>query len=237
MTFEAPILKEQAYERIKSVLLAPGYSPGLLSERQLSATLGISLGPVRAALERLRAERLIVVSRNTGIQVPDLTPDAILDFYEVRAVLEARVVERLATRDISARCSTIESILSEQEMCVARNEAGLYHELDMQFHLELASLYGNAEIVRVLGGLRDRMQRLSLKLHAGHPERLAQNFLQHQGILEAIRAGDPQLSQERLISHLTGGRSFILDPDQRLAGAPIASDADLPQQVKHEIRQ
>lgn len=218
-------LREQAYLQIKAALFKADATNSNLSERQLAADLGLSLGPVRSALERLRAENLITVTRNAGIQLPQLTPDAILDFYEVRSVLEGHIVEALAVRDIIDRCGHIEDILEQQLSCVEQSKADSYHDLDMQFHLALATLYGNAEMVRVLSGLRDRMHRLSSRLHAGHPERLGENYAQHRKILDAIRSGDGAAARQRLLSHLAGGRSFIMDPEERIRSRKAAASA------------
>jgi DNA-binding GntR family transcriptional regulator len=215
-------LREQAYLQIKAALFRTEGSGVSLSERQIAADLGLSLGPVRAALERLRAENLITVTRNSGIQLPQLTPDAILDFYEVRSVLEGHIVEALAARDIADRCGHIEDIMEQQLGCVEQGKADAYHELDMQFHLALAAMYGNAEMVRVLSGLRDRMHRLSSRLHAGHPERLGENYAQHRAVFDAIRSGDGPSAREKLLSHLAGGRSFIMDPEVRARPKPAA---------------
>lgn len=209
-------LRERAYLQIKAALFQGDTGTANLSERQIAADLGLSLAPVRAALERLRAENLIVVTRSAGIQLPELTPDAILDFYEVRAILESHIVDELAGRDIADRCGHIEDILEQQLLCVEQGRADTYHDLDMQFHLALASLYGNAEMVRVLSGLRDRMHRLSSRLHTGHPERLGPNHEQHRLIFEAIRSGDGGRAREVLLSHLDGARSFIMDPRKRI---------------------
>lgn len=218
-------LREQAYLQIKAALFRADASNSNLSERQLAADLGLSLGPVRSAIERLRAENLITVTRNAGIQLPQLTPDAILDFYEMRSVLEGHIVESLAGRDIADRCGHIEDILEQQLGCVEQGRADAYHELDMQFHLALATLYGNAEMVRVLSGLRDRMHRLSSRLHAGHPERLGENYAQHRMIFDAIRSRDGVSARERLLSHLSGGRRFIMDPEERIKSKNAAARA------------
>jgi len=205
-------LRDQAYLQIKDALLQSDGSGDNFSERQLAADLGLSLGPVRAAIERLRAENLIVVSRNTGIQLPQLTPDAILDFFEVRLALETLVVEALAGQEISERCDYVEDILENQLECVEQGRADAYHDLDMQFHLGMATLHGNAEIVRVLGGLRDRMYRLSSRMHAGHPERLEENYSQHKAIFEAVRAGDGVAARTNLVAHLSNGKNFLMNP-------------------------
>jgi DNA-binding GntR family transcriptional regulator len=210
-----PTLKVKAYEEIKTFLFCTEVSGQIYSERQLAAHLKLSLGPVRSAVERLRAEGMIQVIPNSGIILPELTADLILDFYEVRSVLEAHIVESLASREVGGRLSEVDDLLARQEACVQRQDATSYHQLDMALHLALAELHGNAEIVRVLVGLRDRMHRLSSRLHAGHPERLSENFLQHRAIVDAIRHGDVQAARERLSSHLSVARNFILDPEAR----------------------
>jgi DNA-binding GntR family transcriptional regulator len=40
---------------------------------------------------------------------------------------------------------------------VRQTDPATYHELDMEFHLGFAKLYGNVEILRALEGLKDRM--------------------------------------------------------------------------------
>lgn len=208
-------LKDEAYHSIKETLLRTEGSSDAFSERQLATELNIGLGPVRSALERLRAEGLIVVAPNLGIRLPEITSDAIIDFYEMRTVLEQHVLWALANRLERPAFGSLDKIIDEQEECVRRTDPATYHELDMEFHLGFAKLYGNVEILRALEGLKDRMHRLSARLHAGHPERLAENFQQHKEILEAVRSGQGDLAKERLQNHLTHARSFILDPNSR----------------------
>lgn len=208
-------LKEEAYRSIKEALLSSDSSTEGFSERQLAATLNIGLGSVRSALERLRAEGLIVVAPNLGIRLPEITSNAIIDFYEMRIVLEQHVLQGLAKRAANDIFADIDDIIAQQERCVQICDTAAYHALDMEFHLGLAKLYGNSEILRALEGLRDRMKRLSTRLHAGHPERLPENFEQHKQILEAVKQGDGELAKQRLMTHLTHARNFILDPNAR----------------------
>ena len=84
------LLKEQAYEQIKSRLLNNNYPPGsFLAERRLAENLGMSKTPVRAALERLELEGFITVSPQQGIVVRELSVREIADQYELRAALES----------------------------------------------------------------------------------------------------------------------------------------------------
>jgi len=185
------------------------------SERQLASALDIGLASVRSAVERLRAEGLIAVLPNSGIRVPELSAQSIIDFYEFRSIVESHVVRSLAGRLTRAEMAPVEAILLRQQDCVRHARAEEYHDLDMNFHIALAALHGNQEIVRHLGQLRDRMYRLSKRVHQSRPERLAVNAAQHQAIWREIREGDGTRAAELLQAHLRWGQSCTLDPTAR----------------------
>ena len=209
------LLKDEAHARIRAYLLDE-QAGGQYSERALAARLELGLGPVRSALERLRAEGLILVSPNSGIRLPEITAREILDFYELRLVIECHVVASLAGCLSAGQAERIQEILDEQDDVAARGETTRYHELDLDFHTALAAFHGNAEMERALRQLRDKMYRLARRMHRAHPERLAVNTAQHRGIFAAVHAGNAEEAYSRMKAHLDWGRRFTLDPDQRL---------------------
>jgi len=71
--------------------LAPG-TPLRLND--LAADLGVSTTPVRVAVERLRAEGLVVHQRGKGSSVAPLSLDDLLDIYAVRVGLESVAASR-----------------------------------------------------------------------------------------------------------------------------------------------
>ena len=208
-------LKDEAYDTIRDYLL--GEEDGeVLSERILAARLGLGLGPLRSALGRLRAEGLVVVAPNSGLRLPEITAREIIDFYEMRMVVECHIVAQLAGRLSDEQSARLEQVLTEQEHAARVRDTIRYHRLDLDFHTLLTECHGNPEMVRALGQLRNKMYRLSRRLHRTHPERLAVNAAQHRGIVEAICSGDAGEARGRMNTHLVWGRAFTLDPDGRL---------------------
>ena len=208
-------LKDEAYSKIRKHLLGEG-SEEACSERALAARLDLGLGPVRSALERLRAEGLIVVAANSGIRLLEITSREILDFYELRMVIECHVVASISGCLSADQARAIDDILLEQETTAASGNTFRYHELDLDFHAALAECHANAEMQHTLRGLRDKMYRLARRMHGAHPERLAVNAAQHRGIFDAVRAGNAEKAHARMKTHLDWGRRFTLDPDRRL---------------------
>lgn len=152
-----------------------------------------------------------MVSPNSGIRLPEITPKEILDFHKLHMVVECHVVASLAGCLTVEQAGDVEAILDEQEACAARADTVRYHQLDIEFH-------GNSEMAHALQRLRDKMFRLTRRMHGAHPERLAINAAQHRGIFDAVRAGNAAEATQRMRTHLDWGRRFTLDPDRRLAG-------------------
>jgi DNA-binding GntR family transcriptional regulator len=207
-------LKGEAYAKIKNFLFED-VAERVYSERQLATWLDIGLGSVRSAIERLRAEGLIAVLPNSGIRVPALTAHTIIDFYELRCVVESHVVASIAGQLAQHQIDYVDAILAKQERCVEEQRPEDYHDLDMAFHIALAEFHGNEEIVKTLSRLRDKMYRLSRQLHQSYPDRLETNTRQHRDIWAEVRAGNSGQAMKMLQNHLRWGQSGTLDPTLR----------------------
>ena len=91
---ERVLLKDQAYENLKNLILEEVFAPGtFLSERQLAARLDMSKTPIRSALERLETEGYVAVSPQQGIVVRESSLREIVDLFDIRIALEVFVVQ------------------------------------------------------------------------------------------------------------------------------------------------
>ncbi len=212
-------LRNEAYTSVRDYLLSEEEDAGF-SERSLAARLGLGLAPLRSALEQLRAEGLVAVAPNSGLRVPETTAREIIDFYEMRLLIECHIARQLAVRLTAPQSALLEEILTAQERAAETRDTVRYHQLDLDFHKTLTGFHGNPEMIRALGQLRNKMYRLSRRLHRAHPERLAVNAEQHRGIVDAIRSGDAEAARAQMETHLVWGRAFTLDPDSKLTSGP-----------------
>jgi DNA-binding GntR family transcriptional regulator len=208
-------LKDEAYTKIRTLLIEEAEPDQIFSERQLANHFGIGLAAVRSAVERLRVEGFISVAANTGIRLPELTAQSIIDLYEIRAVIEAHIVSSLAGGGGAAHEGRVGDILAKQDECAEHGRPQEYHFLDAAFHIGLAELHGNDEMVRVLEQWRDKTYYLSKRALSSHPDRLRANAAQHRTILQAICGGDGAKAKDLLENHLRWGSSFTLDPNLR----------------------
>ncbi len=81
--------QEEAYFYLRESILS-GSLPGgtRLDISQIATHLGMSRMPVREALRQIASEGLVVIRPNRGVVVTQLTPEDVLEIFEMRAVLE-----------------------------------------------------------------------------------------------------------------------------------------------------
>lgn len=144
-------LNELAYQEIKNSL-AEGYFKPMqpLIIRTLAANYGISASPVREALQRLVAERLLVVLPNRSIVVPLMTRSKFHQLYCIRGALEGLATE-LATPNFRHDDFDEANLLLEQISEATRDyDSKAYLRLNRQFHFLIYGMARNPELVRLI---------------------------------------------------------------------------------------
>jgi DNA-binding GntR family transcriptional regulator len=207
------LMKERAYEEIKRRLLADAYPPGsFLAERQLAGELGMSKTPVKAALGRLEVEGFITVSPQQGIVVRELTVWEIVDLYEIRAALEAYTLRAIAGRLTDDQVGCLRANLKAQEAIRGAGDVPAGVALDAEFHVLFAEFLGNREILRVMGQLREKMQRVVTAVFRLSPGRIDTSYDEHRAIAEAVIGGEGRRAADLITRHLELGKRLILSP-------------------------
>src|SRR4051812_15328338 len=95
--------QQEAYAYLLDGILAGTLAAGTrLKPIEIAKHLGISRMPVREAIRQLDAEGFTVSRPNRGAVVTTLSPDDMLELFEIRAALEA-LAARMAVSIISAK--------------------------------------------------------------------------------------------------------------------------------------
>jgi DNA-binding GntR family transcriptional regulator len=112
-------LSGQIYARLKDRFLQSMYLPGSrLLEDEIAKEFGVSLTPIREAMNRFLADGLVVRKEHKALYVRTFTLKEAHDVYEMRALLEPTAIE-LATKHFD------EEWLKEVETLEAQQKAGL----------------------------------------------------------------------------------------------------------------
>jgi DNA-binding GntR family transcriptional regulator len=199
-------LREQARAALRASIItgeiASGelYSVGTVAER-----LGVSATPIREALSDLAHSGLVVVVRNRGFIVPELTEHDFDEILQLRLLLEVPAVEKIAGR-ISAEDVAACSVEVERGKQAARvGNLPRFLEADRDFHLGLLATLGNERLVQMVDNLRDQA-RLYGRTGIAAPEELVASAEGHERILAALEAGDGRAAREEMTLHLERAR-------------------------------
>ena len=198
-----PSLADQAYAAIRSAIISNQLTPGeVLTEESLAEMLGISRTPIRAALQRLLFEE-IVIQRGKNMVVSDVTEQDVRDVNVVRAQLEP-----LSARLIGQRGGLTAKQLGRLRTCnekqCAAAEAGdnaVFLDQDCLFHVMLAQLSGNSFLI-------DLVERSNLIIKRFHTlvgtlsRHSAAAGEEHRAILDALEAGDYARAEDAIRAHL-----------------------------------
>jgi len=151
---EDPMTEGAVYERIKNWLLAQALVPGqLLQIGVLADELGVSTTPVREALTRLAAERLIMSVPKRGFFARTPSEDDIFGLYSVnRTILDAAVGRWPEVNPAPAAGADEAAPISIQE----RSAEQLARETGELF-LQVALRSGVAEFAEIVRNMNDRL--------------------------------------------------------------------------------
>ncbi len=201
---------EHAYAKLRRDIVSLTLKPGApLDEAALAEELGLSRTPVHAALVRLAAESLVVLSPNRGASVAGLGWNEIRDYSEAYALL-LRVTHRWAAlRRTDAQLQAIDDERRRFEAVSAAGQPGEMNESNWRFHALIAAASGNAILER------DFLHVLTLSMriaHLAYEPRWFRNpedhrthndkvLVDHSGLLDAIRKSDPEEAEELARRH------------------------------------
>jgi DNA-binding GntR family transcriptional regulator len=192
----------RARDLLRTAILHGEYLPGeRLVEAQLCERLGASRFTVRAALQDLAADGLVLLERNKGAHVRKVPLDEAVEITEVRMVLEGLVAARAAARVTDDQASELDEIGLLMRRAVNAGEFRRYSDLNGQLHGLIRRIAGHRTADEIIETLRGQLVRhqFMLSLHPGRP---AVSLPQHERIIAAIRQRDPAAAEAAMRTHI-----------------------------------
>ncbi len=117
-------LADQAYDLLEERIVTLALEPGqVLSEVALRDELGIGRTPLREALQRLAADRLVLILPRRGMMIANINITDHLALLETRRVLDRLIAER------AARHATTDQREALRMCAEAMNKAGKAEDL------------------------------------------------------------------------------------------------------------
>ena len=201
---------QAAAEELRRRILDGRFEGGRqLRQDALAAEFGISRIPIREALLQLEGEGLVTILPHRGAVVAKLRMEEVQELFDLRAVLEPRLLRRSLSRLSPEDLSSLDGLLSSYSAELWAENARCWGELNTAFHM---GLYRHAEqprtmsIVATLLQDTDRFTRMQLALTEGR----AQAEREHAAILDLCRACDVRGACMLLTTHIQEAGSALV---------------------------
>jgi DNA-binding GntR family transcriptional regulator len=191
-------LREQIEEKIATGKLMPGQH---LDETELAHEFGASRTPIREALIQLASNGLVQIRPRRGAVVSTITPQEMVEMFEVMAELEA-MCARLAARRMSAaeHAHLMEAHQACNTACQAHDPDDYYYRNEAFHHVIFAGSHNRflADQARALSRRLRPYRRLQLRVR----DRMQVSFSEHDAVVKAIIEGDGQKAADLLRGHV-----------------------------------
>lgn len=184
-----PLVRTGLGDQIRQVLvdgiISGRFQPGeRIVERRIASELGVSQAPVREALRRLEALRLIETMPNRGARVRTFTEEDFAEFFPVRAGLEETAAD-LAVKRLGGDVTVLEGHI--ERLALAEGPDVMRHSI--AFHREIVEAAGNRLLKSVWESLGIEVwTTLSVRRH---DTELCGKTAEHIEIADAFRRQDP----------------------------------------------
>jgi DNA-binding GntR family transcriptional regulator len=207
---EHQTLNDRAYAAIRKGLMSGQFKPGeALIIRQLASDYGISVTPVREALQRLVAERSLEMLRNRSIAVPILTREKFVELRRVRCLLEGLAGELATPHLRSSDQERLAHIIQEIDRDIAANDVASYLRRNEKFHF---LIYERAHAPMTLRIIQDLWTQVGpffngLFEDSGY---LREANDGHRKILAAIAKGDAARVRESIVWDISEAAASLI---------------------------
>jgi DNA-binding GntR family transcriptional regulator len=196
-------------EAILSLRLAPGTR---LVERDLVRSLGVSRTGVRAALQSLEAEGLVVRGQRGVVAVATVSPDEARQIYEVRAALEPAMARLFVERGGDEQLAQLGEAVARAEAAARELDGRAYVEAFHSFYAILLAGSRNTIAHRILETLDARITYLRFLTTQRAPQaRQLRTVALLRGILEAIEKRAAEQAARRCRAFVRRSAQFALD--------------------------
>lgn len=214
MLIQNESISYQVYKSLRKRIISGQDSPGAkLVISRLATEYGVSVIPVREALARLHAEKLLSFEQNKGYQIsPIPSSEDMLKWHEARLLIEATigeyVIENITEQEI-AELDALNDTMRHEEYGADYQHYDKFIELNSLFHRKIVSATRNPYIIEMYSTLSYGPQVGRVHHGRGVPD-IALLCDEHAAIIQAIRRGNVQKFIIAVNEHIKGGYNRTL---------------------------
>jgi DNA-binding GntR family transcriptional regulator len=182
-------LADKAYAVVEEMIVTLALPPGqVFSEAELSQQIDIGRTPLREALQRLAADRLVTALPRKGVMVTEINVAEHLKLLETRRVLDRLIATRAARRATPDQREALQEGAQAIEQAAAEDDLAAFMGLDRICDDILESASRNPFATNAAEPLHTHCRRFWYQHR--HDGDLTQSVVLHACLLRAVADGD-----------------------------------------------
>jgi DNA-binding GntR family transcriptional regulator len=209
------------YDYLRDCILTGKLRGGVrLDQDQIAAHLGLSRMPVREAIKRLDAEGLVMSRPHRGVTVTSLGPDAVLELFEMRGVLEglavSTVLRTLGEPALGELFLRLEEMLAHLD--AVQSNPVLWVQRHQEFHHIICAAANRPYLVATIQKIHQNVAPYTRLYLSGYKEAEMPGF-DHRALVDAMKRGDAEMAGRAMRDHIVSAGTGAIDFLRRSAAA------------------
>lgn len=194
----------EVHGHLRQLIISGTLPPGtIVKQAELARIFAVSRTPLREAFRMLQEEGLISAEPNQRSKVLGLDVGELELLYAARITLECLGVRLTAGRLTRAESRDAVATTREMERTFRADDLAGFAVAHRRFHRLMVGRCG-ASVLRTLTSYAEQSERYIRVDQTAHREAFAARMLEHAGILDAVRDGDPPRAVSAMANHLAG---------------------------------
>ena len=201
-------LKEDIFDVLHEKIISGVYKPGdWLRQEDIATQLGVSMTPVREALDLLVSAGLAERVPYRGVRVRAMSTKDIVEAYGLRMLLEAIIAQEAARNITPEKIADLEQMLHEMKKHDSLKEVSSERKSSREFHSAIAEATKNDLLLKLYAVVANAFPDwLLYEALFRYPELIADSmastYKEHVAIVEALKLGDADGAAQKSIEHL-----------------------------------
>jgi DNA-binding GntR family transcriptional regulator len=186
-----PLLRDEAYERIRHAIIDGSLSAGTpLRDADLAEQLGLSRAPVRQALLRLAEDGLVDSKPQSYTRVAEFVSDDVRDAVQLVRALHEFAVRQALPRLGPAHIAEMRAANERFAAAVESRDVAAAIEADDELHDVPVRVCGNRAVATTLGRYTPLLRRLEYARFSSLPAH--RSVQRHAELIDALSGGDAE---------------------------------------------
>ena len=201
-TLKHRTLSSAIVDQLRQAILDGSYPAGSqLRQDALAQAYAVSRIPVREALFQLEAEGFVKIVPHKGAIVSGLSLDEINDVFELRKLLEPRLLASSIPAMTAADFEAVAGMEAAFEEAMSAGDISRWGLLNADFHLALYARATQPRTLSIVAGLLQTSDRYTrLQLQRGSSIERAQ--AEHNELINLCRNGQLAEAERLLVDHI-----------------------------------